>query len=159
MAVFLIDEWTDPPRMISSTNAKFTVADGDSLAFGSKKIRLDCIDAPKYHQSCNHRSAVLWECGKAVRASLEQMLRPPGLTCLTDAADQFGRLIAMCSTSAIPYIGAAHVNAGMAVSHEYFGVRNYADEEDSAKTSKRGIWAGTFVRPSEWRETAGSGLS
>lgn len=155
VAAFLIDEWAKPPRIISSSNANIMVADGDSFALGAQKIRLDGIDAPEYRQSCTDQSAVPWECGKAARASLEQMLRQPGLTCLTHAADQYGRLIAKCSASAIPDIGAAQVNAGMAVSHEYFGVKNYADEEDRARTSKRGIWAGPFVRPSEWRDTAG----
>lgn len=159
VAAFLIDEWADPPRILSSSNAYIIVADGDSFALGAQKIRLDGIDAPEYRQSCDDRSDVAWECGKAARASLEQMLRQPGLTCLTDATDRYGRLIATCSTLAIPDIGAAQMNAGMAVSHEYFGVRTYAEEEDSAKASKRGIWAGSFVHPSEWRKTAGSGIS
>lgn len=155
VAAFLIDEWVDPPRIISSSNANIIVADGDSFALGTQKIRLDGIDAPEYRQSCTDPSSVLWECGKAARASLEQMLRQPGLTCKTDATDQYGRLIAVCSTSSIADIGAAQVKAGMAITHEYFGVRTYPDEEDSAKELKRGIWAGSFVRPSEWREKAG----
>jgi endonuclease YncB( thermonuclease family) len=153
-AAFLIDEWADPPRIISSSNANIIVADGDSFALGGQKIRLDGIDAPEYRQSCSNRSAVLSACGKAARTSLEQMLRQPGLTCKTDATDQYGRLIAVCSTSSIADVGAAQVKAGMAITHEYFGVRTYPDEEDSAEELKRGIWAGSFVRPSEWRDTA-----
>jgi endonuclease YncB( thermonuclease family) len=81
------------------------------------------------------------------------MLRQRGLSCVIDANDQYGRSIATCSTSSITDIGAAQVNAGMAVSHEYFGVRDYGDEEDLAYNSKRGIWAGAFIPPDEWRET------
>jgi len=155
VAAAFIDQWIDPPRKIAAGGQQIKAADGDSFSIGSLKLRLDGIDAPEYRQSCTDRSAALWDCGKVARTSLEQMLRQAGLSCLTDAVDQYGRLIAVCSTLAIPDIGAAQVGAGMAISQEYFGVRSYADEEDRAKKSQRGIWGGTFVGPSEWREKAG----
>jgi endonuclease YncB( thermonuclease family) len=153
VAAALIDEWTDPPRKISSVGQQIRVADGDSFSIGTQKLRLDGIDAPEYRQNCNDASGLPWECGKASRASLELMLRQPGLSCVADAIDKYGRQIAICSSAKVADIGAAQVFAGMAVSHEYFGVRDYGEQEDIAQNRKLGIWAGTFSPPAEWRET------
>ena len=79
------------------------------------------------------------------------MLRLPGLSCVGNATDQYGRLIATCSAANISDIGGAQVLAGAAVSHEYYGIRNYGKEEDRARDAKRGIWVGKFLQPAEWR--------
>ena len=152
----LIDEWATPPRTITANAQQIKVADGDSFAIGPQKLRLDGIDAPEYRQTCNDGSGAAWECGKAARASLDRLLRLPDLNCVADATDQYGREIAVCSARGIADIGSAQVLAGMAITHEYFGVRDYGDEEDIARDAKRGIWIGDFVQPSEWRKTAPS---
>jgi endonuclease YncB( thermonuclease family) len=152
-SAWIIDEWFDPPRTINASAQQLKVADGDSFAIGAQKLRLDGIDAPEYHQTCKDALGAVWECGKAARASLEQMLRRPGLSCITNANDKYGRAIASCSAAGIPDLSAAQVLAGMAVSHEYSGVRDCGDEEDEAREAKRGIWAGEFIQPAEWRET------
>lgn len=149
----LIDEWIDPPRKFVAVGHKIKVADGDSFSIGPQKIRVDGIDAPEYRQTCENESGVPWDCGKVSRASLELMLQQPGLSCVSDATDQYGRSIATCSTAQQPDIGAAQVMAGMAVSHEYFGVRDYGEQQDDAQSAKRGIWAGAFTPPAEWRES------
>ena len=151
-SAWIIDEWFDPPRTITANEQQIKVADGDSFAIGTQKLRLDGIDAPEYYQTCKDASGADWQCGKAARASLEQMLRLPGLTCIADATDQYGRAIAICSVQDIPDISAAQVLAGMAITHEYFGIRDYGDEEDQARDAQRGIWIGEFVHPSEWRK-------
>jgi endonuclease YncB( thermonuclease family) len=153
LAAALNDEWIDPPRKISAGAQQIRIADGDSFSIGTQKLRLDGIDAPEYLQTCDDPSGSPWECGKSSRATLEQLLRQPGLACVTDATDKYGRSIAKCSTAAIADIGAVQVMTGMAVSHEYFGIRDYGDEEDMAQNGNRGIWAGTFTPPVEWRET------
>lgn len=153
VAAALIDEWIDPPRRIAIDVQQIRIADGDSFSIGGQKLRLDGIDAPEYRQTCNDASGAPWECGKASRASLELMLGQPGLSCVADAVDKYGRQIAICSSAIVADIGSAQVLAGMAVSHEYFGVRDYGEQEDIAQNSKLGIWAGTFSPPDEWRET------
>lgn len=130
---------------------KLTVADGDSFAIGPEKLRLDGIDAPEYRQTCKDGAGRDWECGKAARAALEQMLREPGVSCVTEAKDRYARSIVTCSSTGIKDIGAAQVAKGMAISNEFYEVRSYGDEEDAAREAKNGIWAGTFDRPSEWR--------
>lgn len=132
-----------------------TIADGDSFAIGARKLRLDGIDAPEYHQTCADAAVRAWDCGNASRASLEQLLREPGLTCTAGAIDKYGRSIATCSNARLADIAAAQVHAGMAVSDEYFGIRSYGDEEDEAISARRGLWTGEFLRPDEWRAANG----
>lgn len=156
LAVIIFGAWlyielgeTSEPFTIGGE--KLSVADGDSFSLGTEKLRLDGIDAPEYRQSCKDAAGRDWTCGKAARASLEQMLRKPGVSCIAEAKDSYGRSVVTCSSSGTKDIGAAQVAKGMAVSNEYYEVRSYGDEEDAARDAKSGIWAGTFVRPSEWR--------
>ena len=146
------DEWADRGEPVTVAGQQLTVADGDSFAVGTRRLRLDGIDAPEYRQTCNDAVGRSWECGKAARASLEQMLRKPGLACTTKAQDRYARSIATCSAAQIPDIAAAQVRDGMAVSDEFYGLRSYGDEEDTARAARRGIWLGQFVSPSEWRD-------
>jgi endonuclease YncB( thermonuclease family) len=157
-AVRLVEIYLYPPEVLAPGPSGIQVADGDSFQVDGRKLRLNGIDAPEYKQRCKDANGEPWECGKAARASLEMLLRSPGLRCEAEAEDRYGRSIASCSATNIADIAAAQVNAGMAVSHEYYGVRSYGDEEDAARSAKRGIWAGEFEAPSDWRarNTAGS---
>jgi endonuclease YncB( thermonuclease family) len=147
----LLETYLYPPEILTSGTGMIRVTDGDSFQLGARRLRLNGIDAPEYHQTCQDANGRDWECGKAARASLEALLRSPNLKCEAEAQDQYGRSIATCNADDLPDIAAAQVSAGMAVSHEYYGVRSYGDEEDAARSAKRGIWTGNFTPPSEWR--------
>jgi endonuclease YncB( thermonuclease family) len=151
VAAWIYLELVDTREPFTIGSEKLTVADGDSFAIGPEKLRLDGIDAPEYRQTCKDAAGRDWECGKAARAALEQMLRQPGVSCITEARDSYARSIVTCSSTGTKDIGAAQVAKGMAVSNEYYEIRDYGDEEDAAREAKNGIWAGTFARPSEWR--------
>jgi endonuclease YncB( thermonuclease family) len=138
-------------KPIQVNGQPISVADGDSFAIGGRKFRLDGIDAPEYRQTCADASGNNWDCGKVARAALESLLRSPGLACTESARDQYSRVIAKCALNQIGDIGAAQVHAGMAVSHEFYGIRTYGDEEDAARAARRGIWVGKFIPPDEWR--------
>jgi endonuclease YncB( thermonuclease family) len=47
------------------------------------------------------------------------------------------------------------VRQGWAVASGFSGI--YASEEAEAKAEKRGIWAGTFIAPREWRRQKANG--
>jgi endonuclease YncB( thermonuclease family) len=130
---------------------KLTVADGDSFSIGTRKLRLDGVDAPEYRQTCNDADGAAWECGKAARAALKQLLREPGLVCEAGAHDRYARALATCSNTRVPDIAAAQVENGFAISSEFWEIRSYPDEEETAKAAKRGIWAGAFMLPADWR--------
>lgn len=132
------------------------IADGDSFAIGTRKLRLKGIDAPEYHQTCKDANGAEWPCGRSARAALEKLLTQSGLACDAEAHDRYSRSLATCRTTQTADLAAAQVSDGMAVSDEYYGSRSYGDQEDAARGAKRGIWQGAFVQPSEWRATKGS---
>ena len=84
----------------------------------------------------------------------------PGLSCVAEAQDRYARSVATCRSTSTPDIGVAQVSNGMAVTHEFNGMRDYGSEEDAARNKKRGIWRGAFDRPEDWRakNPRGSGL-
>jgi endonuclease YncB( thermonuclease family) len=151
MVAALLDHLGNSRETLSAQGLAVVVKDGDSFEIGTKRLRLDGIDAPEYRQSCTSAQGTDWECGKAARANLEAMLRQPGLNCEHDVADKYGRALAQCRTAMTPDIAAKQVADGLAVSHEFYGTRDYPDEEDAARDAMRGIWQGPFVRPTEWR--------
>lgn len=143
--------WPDTGQPLQIQGQTLAVVDGDSFAVGSRKLRLDGIDAPEYQQTCSDAAGRAWECGKASRVSLERFLREPGLSCTAGATDKYARSIAMCSNMRRADISAAQVRAGMALSDGYLAIRSYGDEEDDAHAAQRGLWTGDFLRPDEWR--------
>jgi endonuclease YncB( thermonuclease family) len=141
----------DPRETVSADGAPVHVADGDSFSIGTSKLRLVGIDAPEYGQRCLDAQNREWRCGEAARAALARRLLDPGLTCKAQTRDRYARALATCSTARTTDIAAAQVSDGMAVSHEYYGIRDYPDEEDAARAAKRGLWQGRFDPPAEWR--------
>ncbi len=64
--------------------------------------------------------------------------------------DRYGRLLALC-TAGSKDLNRALVDLGWAVA---FG--DFEAEEAAARRSARGMWAGDFDRPRQWRDTHGS---
>lgn len=150
-ATWYFDRLANTREVVPVGGEILKIADGDSFSVGTRKLRLDGIDAPEYSQTCKDANGATWECGKAARAALEQLLRQPGLSCNAEAQDKYSRSIANCGNERVADIAALQVANGMAISHEYYGVRSYGDEEDGARAARRGIWAGEFMPPDEWR--------
>jgi endonuclease YncB( thermonuclease family) len=146
-----LHEFSQSSQTVAASGLRLQVRDGDSFDLGPVRLRLRGIDAPEYRQSCTDANGAGWACGKAARANLEKLLREPGLTCDYEVADRYGRELAQCRTQVTADIAAAQVEAGFALSHEFAGMRDYPDEEDAASVAKRGIWAGKFTHPEDWR--------
>jgi endonuclease YncB( thermonuclease family) len=124
--------------------------DGDSLRIAGEEIRLKGIDAPELQQTCK-AGARDEPCGRAARAALRRHLATGLVTCVTEGRDRYGRRLALCRARGMD-INAAMVRDGQAV-----GYGAYAAEEGEARLAYRGIWAGTFERPAEWRERQARG--
>ncbi len=149
-AYFSLRDETKTP--IATSGQKIFVADGDSFAIGDKKYRLKGIDAPEYNQTCKDEKGADWQCGRVSHGALEQLLLSPGLACSGQIEDRYHRALAACSLGDGRDIAAEQVRAGMAVSHEYYDVRDFPEEEDAARLAKRGIWRGVFMLPEDYRK-------
>jgi endonuclease YncB( thermonuclease family) len=124
------------------------IADGDSLELAGERIRLRGIDAPEFNQTCR-RGATAYPCGRQARTALRQLTDGRQVSCQGWERDRFGRLLAICTAGGIE-LNRQQIADGWAVAYGGYGA-----EEAQARAARRGIWAGDFERPSEWRMTHG----
>jgi endonuclease YncB( thermonuclease family) len=123
------------------------VVDGDTIDIAGSRIRLEDIDAPEKDQSCADPDGRDWPCGQAATRQLRDHIRGQSLTCRPRARDRYGRVVAGCSLPDGTDLNAWLVRQGWALASGFA----YAADQAEAKTQKRGIWAGSFVAPREWR--------
>jgi len=140
--------WLGPPSTPISGHPE--VVDGDTLRFGSLRVRLTGLDAPELDQTCTDASGGEWACGTAAKMFLGALVDRQATVCARSGRDHYGRALAKCTTEGRD-LGAQIVASGWAVID-----LDYGAEELVARTAKRGIWGGAFVTPTEWRRTHGA---
>lgn len=122
--------------------------DGDSLTVGKTKVRLFGIDAPELRQSCI-RDGQQWTCGANAAEELSNLVTGKQVRCVSMGVDQYGRVLGRCTVGTLDVNGAM-VAGGYAVAFRRYSTE-YVAAEDNAKANRRGLWAGTFTMPSEYR--------
>ncbi len=136
-------------RMAStSRTGDATVNDGDTITLSGERIRLRGIDAPEYGQRCR-RDGAEYRCGLAARDALRDLVSGRPVTCTGWERDRYGRLLASCSAGGIDLNGSL-VRNGWAVAYG-----DYEGEEREARAAARGLWAGDFDPPHDWRKQHG----
>ena len=123
---------------------RFGVADGDSLVWGSQRLRLEGIDAPELDQQCTVAGRTT-PCGRKARAALRTLLGRGGTVCRSTGLDRYDRWLVRCTDEA-GELAEQLVEQGWAVAYGRF-----EEAEDRARRAGRGLWAGTFERPEEYR--------
>ena len=129
---------------------KAWVIDGDTIEISGTRIRLEGIDAPESDQTCTDPKGKTWPCGRAATSELKAHIRGRELTCNRRAFDRYRRVLAVCSLPDGSDINAWMVRQGWALAYGF--AKMYATEEAEAEAAKRGIWAGSFVPPWQWRQ-------
>ena len=124
------------------------IVDGDTIKISGMKVRLSGIDTPERKQTCR-KASVTWRCGYEATETLRAWTDTKEVRCIGDTKDRYGRLIADCFVDGYN-INARLVYEGMALAYRRYSKR-YVPEEDEAKAAKRGLWAGEFVAPWDWR--------
>lgn len=119
-------------------------ADGDTLVLNGEHVRLKGMDAPELAQTCT-RDGKDWPCGREAKAALAAALKQGQVACTFSARDDYDRPLALCTVAGAD-LGALLVRQGLAVA---FGA--YQAEEAEARAARRGLWAGSFQRPSDYR--------
>jgi endonuclease YncB( thermonuclease family) len=122
--------------------------DGDSLYVGDKEVRLFGIDAPEWSQTCE-RGGQKWACGHEAAGQLAKLVTGRQVRCVQVDIDEHGRTVARCSVGATD-VNQAMVASGYAVAYRHYSLA-YVSAEEAAKGYKRGIWAGTFEMPRDYR--------
>lgn len=140
---------------ISATSAqadligRASVIDGDTLEIHGQRIRLHGIDSPEKGQRC-YTGGKEWRCGRDGAMALDKFINARTVSCETRDIDRYQRVVAVCK------IGRTDLNRwmvrnGWAVAYRQYSM-DYVEVEDQAKAAKRGIWAGDFVMPWDWRK-------
>ena len=124
------------------------IIDGDSFEIGSIGVRLFGVDAPEGRQPCT-RGGREWRCGDAAAGELRRLVGSREVVCVQRDEDDYGRIVAVCRSGTTD-LGAAMVRAGLAVAYRRYST-DYVDEEREARTARRGLWAGEFKNPEDWR--------
>jgi endonuclease YncB( thermonuclease family) len=124
------------------------VVDGDTLAIGGERIRLQGIGAPEIDQVCLDDKGLLWRCGIVACDRLIQHIGARPTFCLTSGKDIYGRWLATCTVDGD--LGAWLVAEGLALAFVRYS-HAYVADEAVARNARKGLWAGAFVVPWDWR--------
>jgi endonuclease YncB( thermonuclease family) len=138
-----------PRTILADTAGIASVIDGDTIEVHGQRIRLHGIDAPESGQSCLDTVGQKWRCGQKAALALQDLIGRRTVTCDKRDVDRYGRTISRC------FVGDTDINAwlvaqGLALAYRRYS-HDYLAAEDNARAAKRGIWAGTFEPPWEWR--------
>ena len=128
-----------------------SVVDGDGLRVGNERMRLWGVDSPELAQQCR-RGGAAYPCGIEARDAPERLLDSGAPSCERLYEDRYGRTVARCSVAGID-LGAEMVRQGWALDFERYSKGAYAAEEAQASAGRRGLWAGEFEVPAQWRRS------
>jgi endonuclease YncB( thermonuclease family) len=135
-----------------------SVIDGDTLEIHGQRIRLHGIDAPETEQTCKDDRGGKYRCGQRSALALSNKIGKQPVTCEPRGTDRYQRLVAICRAGGED-LGAWSASGGWAIAFRRYSP-DYVRQEDAAREAKRGLWAGTFMAPEEWRQGKdSSGLS
>jgi endonuclease YncB( thermonuclease family) len=131
-----------------------SVIDGDTIDIHHTRIRLSGIDAPESAQTCEVNGTV-YRCGQRAAFALSDFIGSQTVQCRQTGTDQYHRVIAICRVAGVD-LGAWMVAHGWAIAYRKYS-RAYISDEEEAHHAQRGIWAGSFMPPEDWRRSKRKG--
>ena len=132
-----------------------SVTDGDTVVIRGTHIRLHGIDAPEGAQLCQDAAGRSYRCGQAAALALADRIGEANISCEPRDTDRYGRTVAVCRKGEED-LNAWMVSQGYATAYQRYS-RDYVGAETTARALKRGLWAGTFDPPSDWRRAKRAG--
>jgi endonuclease YncB( thermonuclease family) len=106
------------------------------------------IDAPESSQWCS-RDQIAYRCGQEAAFALADKIGFKTVSCLRRDTDRYGRMVAVC-TAGGEDLGGWLVSQGYAIAFRRYSL-DYVPTEERAREAKRGLWAGEFERPEDFR--------
>lgn len=141
----------EPPAIVG----RATVIDGDTLEIHGQRIRLWGVDAPESRQTCE-RAGSAYRCGQEASNALSGWIGQRTVTCTPRGRpDRYRRIIAQCRVQGAD-MAIFLVGRGYALDYRRYSGGHYAQAESLARDERRGVWAGEFDRPWDWRQLRGT---
>lgn len=134
-------------NVIDLGTSAVAIVDGDSLRRQGQEIRLHGIDAPELAQTCADHQGREFACGREAKNALRSIVGQREVHCTSMETDRFGRAVSTCAIGKLD-IAAEMVRLGWAMAYPD---SPYAAAERDAKRAGRGIWAGRFEKPADYR--------
>ena len=125
------------------------ITDGDSIKIGNNRIRLQGIDAPELKQKCTKENQE-YSCGIDSKNFLRDLVKESVVKCKYKEVDRYNRILGMCFVNDIN-INEQMVENGWAMAYRKYN-KIFVENENNAKKNFRGIWAGEFEKPWDWRK-------
>jgi endonuclease YncB( thermonuclease family) len=126
-----------------------SVIDADTIEIHGQRIRLHGIDAPEGGQVCLDAAGQKWRCGQRAALALQDLIGRRTVTCDERDVDRYGRIVGRCLVDDLD-INEWLVAQGLALAYRRYS-RDYVAAENDARAAGRGMWAGSFEPPWEWR--------
>lgn len=127
-----------------------SVIDGDTIEIHGQRVRLFGIDAPESGQLCRGSDGAQYYCGPEAANSLDRFISRRSVSCSVRDFDRYGRMVADCaveSTNLAEWL----VRNGYALDWPKYSKGRFAEFQKLAEKEERGIWAGSFTPPWNYR--------
>ena len=122
-----------------------------SIRGQSARIRLYGVDTPEGQQTCENAAGKRYLCGSRAADALSALIGRNGrVSCQEEDRDRYGRIVAVCQANGRD-INAELIRQGWALEYKQYSDGRYSGDEAEAREAKRGLWAGKFVEPWDWR--------
>ena len=140
------------PLIAETISGVPVVVDGDTVKFPrmSGRVRLEGVDAPESRQQCLDAEGKRYGCGRSATEALKATIGSQPVHCQGSQRDRYGRLIAVCFDAEGTDLNGWLVSQGWALAYRRYS-RQYIPQEEAARKAGRGLWAGRFVKPWQWR--------
>lgn len=138
-----------PAAAAGTISGPATVIDGDTIEVQGTRLHLYGIDAPETAQRCETAKGQEYRCGREAAQALRARIGGGVVTCERHEVAA-GRVTGIC------HVHGEDLSAWMAGQGYALASRQvttaYVRQEGRAWATRRGIWAGTFEKPADWRQ-------
>ena len=131
---------TSPYGEVSASPSTLAIVDGQTLWLNGSLIRLQGVEAPPRGRYCRNGGGEPYDCGAAAVAALSEIAHGRGISCQLAGRDNSGFPQGKCQAGDVD-LNRGIVAAGWA--HAGADIDGLRQVEASARSAKRGIWAGT----------------
>jgi len=136
--------------ILTASEKKILVIDGDNIHIGKLKYRFFGIDAPEIKQICE-KDNIKIQCGVIAKSVLQNKIADKIPECVVKDKDRYQRLVAECFVGK-ESLSRFMVREGYAVAYSQYS-KDFINDEKYAKENKLGIWSMNFQVPSEYRKS------